>query len=569
MSQNKPWLTNYDPGIPHTLRPYPQRTLYDVLEESARQRPEHPAMIFQGSRISYRRLSRESDAFAAALVDLGLAPGDRVALMLPNSPQMIIALVGAWKAGAIVSPLNPLYTGHELIHALNATGARIAVVLSPFYEKVKGFQRQTALREIIVTNIKEYLPWRKRVLFSLFREKPEGHRVTVGPRDHSLSHLLHLKQGASRPRASVDPNDAALLMFTGGTTGKPKAALSSHRALLMASMQIVAWLGDLNQPWRDVHLLLMPMFHTYGCIGAFGTAVVGRHTMAIVPNPRDLDAVIETIQATGPAYVAGVPTLFVALLAHPTVRANKVDFTSIKLCISGAAPLLAETKRRFEQLTGGRLIEGYALTESVMGAVLTPVKGHDREGAIGMPLPDVEIRIVDPKDSTQARKAGQPGEILLRAPQLMLGYWGQPTETAAVIRDGWLHTGDIGYLDEDGYLTLVDRAKALIKPSGFQVWPREVEEVIATHPDVVEVGVAGVPDARRGEAVKAWVVLKSNAQLTAAELRAYCREYLAAYKVPRRVAFVDELPKSSVGKVLRRQLTAMETKRENQPRVEA
>jgi long-chain acyl-CoA synthetase len=302
------------------------------------------------------------------------------------------------------------------------------------------------------------------------------------------------------------------------------------------------------------------MFHAYGNLGILSAALVGHHPLVLVPNPRDMDDLVDTIHEVRPAMLPGVPTMYIALLNHPKVRAGQVDFSSIKLCFSSAAALLAETKNRFEALTGGRIVEGYGLTESMVAAVITPAHGAYKPGSVGLPLPDVEVRIVDADNGRGVLSPGQVGEIVMRAPQLMQGYWQRPAETADVLRDGWLYTGDLGYADEDSYLFIVDRKKDLIKPNGFQVWPREVEEVIASHPSVEEVGVAGIPDKLRGEAVKAWVVLREGEKVTGAQIRAYCRELLVSYKVPRYVAFRDSLPKSMVGKVLRRELVAEATK---------
>jgi long-chain acyl-CoA synthetase len=554
----KPWFKSYDEGVPHTLKPYPRKTLLDVVSETARERPNHPAFLFKGAQVSYTQLERESDAFAAAVAEMGVQKGDRVALLLPNCPQAIIAQFGAWKAGAIVAPLNPLYTERELEHALNECGAETAVALSPFYAKLKALQPRTPVQRVIATNIKEYLPPLLRLLFTLFKEKKEGHRITLQAADLWLGDLLRRHAGAPRPDVPVEPDDPALLLFTGGTTGTPKAALSIHQALVMSGMQYKAWFGETLVDWEDSIMANMPLFHTYGQCGVMATALMGHHPLALVPNPRDLDDMLATIRRVRPAFLPGVPTLFIALLNHPDVRAGKADLSSLKLCISGAAPLLAETKRRFEALTGGRIVEGYSLTEAVMAGIMTPVRGTYKEGAVGLPLPDVEIRIVDADTGRTDLPPGEVGEILIRAPQLMVGYWQRPEETANVLREGCLSTGDLGYLDEDGYLHIVDRKKDVIKPSGFQVWPREVEEVIADHPAVAEVGVAGVPDDYQGEAVKAWVVLQDGQSLTADELRAYCREKLAAYKVPKHVEFRRELPKSMVGKVLRRELVAAE-----------
>ena len=554
----KLWLKSYDPGLPHTLKPYPERTILDVVNETVRLRPEHTALIFKGTRMSYAQLERLSDAFGNALVAQGVQKGDRVALLLPNSPQAIIGQLGAWKAGAIVAPLNPLYTERELEYALNECGAETVVVLTPFYNKLKSLQPRTRVRLVIATNIKEYLPLHLRLLFTLLKEKREGYRITLQPGDLWMSDLLKQHGNAHRPNVPIAPKDPALLLFTGGTTGTPKAALGTHHAIVISAMQLHAYAGTVLNDWEDTLTLVMPMFHVYGNMG-MSTSLVARWPMAVVPNPRDIDDLIATIAKTRPAVLHGVPTLFIALLNHPDVQADKVDFKSMKVCYSAAAPLLAETKNRFEALTGGWLLEAYAMTETMLAAVVCPTHGVYKEGSTGIPLPDVEVRIADVETGEGSLPPGQIGEILIRAPQIMVGYWHRPTETANMIRDGWVYTGDIGYLDEDGYLFIVDRKKDLIKPSGFQVWPREVEEVIASHPAVAEVSVAGVPDVYQIEAVKAWIVLRENQQVTADEIRTFCREKLAGYKVPKHVEFRDSLPKTMVGKVLRRELSTEET----------
>jgi long-chain acyl-CoA synthetase len=554
--ERKPWLGHYDEGVPHTLRPYPDRTLLDVVSETARQRPDHPALIFKGARLPYAELERLSDAFAAALVAQGVQKGDRVALLLPNCPQFVIAQLGVWKAGAIAALINPLYTESELEHMLEGCGARTAVVLSRFYDKVQPLCQCTELSCVIATNIKTHLPPFLRLLFTLFRERKEGHRATLRADDPWMGDLLRQYAGAPRPDLAVGPDDPALLLFTGGTTGTPKGALGTHGGLLAAGMQLNAWFGVELVDWEDIIMLIMPLFHVYGNVGILVTGLVGRNPLALVPDPRDLDDLVATIRRVRPAFVPGVPTLFNALLNRSDVQAGKVDLRSVKLCISGASPLLAETRRRFETLTGGRMAEVYALTESMAAAIIGPVHGRHKEGAVGLPVPDVEVRVTDVDTGEGSLPAGEVGEILIRAPQVMRRYWQRPDETANTLRDGWLFTGDLGYLDEEGYLFIVDRKKDLIKPSGFQVWPREVEEVIASHPAVDQVGVAGVPDPYQGEAVKAWVVLRGGEQVTVDELRAHCREKLVAYKVPRQIEFRDSLPMSHLGKVLRRELAA-------------
>src|SRR5512136_511795 len=557
----RPWFKSYDPTLPRTLRPYPEKTVLDVISETARERPDHPALIFKGTRLTYAKLAQLTDAFGAALVALGVKKGDRVALLLPNSPQAVIAQIGAWKAGAIVAPLNAIYTERELEYALNEIGAETVIVLNPFYHKVKSLQPRTSVKRVIATNIKDYLPPMLKVLFTLAKEKKEGYRITLQPGDAWMSELIK-RHANSKPKVQVGPQDPALLLFSGGTTGLPKAALGTHQAVVMTSMQLRAYASAILEDWKDILTWVMPNFHVYGNM-AMNTSFVARWTMAVVPNPRDINDLVETIQKVRPSCLHGVPTLFIALLNHPKVKAGKVDIKSMKICWSAAAPLMAETKHRFESLTGGWLLEAYAMTETMLAAVCCPVHGQYKEGSVGLPLPDVDLRIVDVESGEQTLALGQVGEIIIQAPQVMVGYWEHPTETANMIRNGWVYTGDLGYMDEDGYLFIVDRKKDLIKPGGFQVWPREVEEVIATHPAVAEVSVAGVPDSYQGEAVKAWVVLRAGRKATVDELRAYCKGKLAGYKVPRQIEFRDSLPKSMVGKVLRRELVKDEIASKN------
>jgi long-chain acyl-CoA synthetase len=329
--------------------------------------------------------------------------------------------------------------------------------------------------------------------------------------------------------------------------------IGSHRGLLMTGCQLHAWFSVVFKDWEDVMIGNMPFFHAYG-LACLAGALVGGNPLALVPDPRDMIDLLDTIHRHQAALLPGVPSLFIALCKQPRVQSGQADLHSLKLCVCGAAPLMQETKTRFENLTGGKLVDCYSLTEALVAAIITPVLGEYKPGSVGVPLPDIEVRITEVESGTGTLPAGQVGEILMRAPNLMQGYWQRPQETAEAIRDGWLFTGDLGYLDEDGYLFIVDRKKDLIKPGGKQVWPREVEEVLATHPDVDEVGVAGVPDERFGELVKAWVVLKPGRQVTPGELRAYCKESLAPYKIPKEFEFRDNLPKSGVGKVLRREL---------------
>jgi long-chain acyl-CoA synthetase len=558
----KPWLGHYDPGVPATLAPYPSRTLLDFVADAARTLPDHPALLFKGSTITYGSLERLSDACASAFTALGVTRGDRLALLLPNCPQFFIAELGAWKIGAIVAPLNPIYADAEVEAALREGGATIMVTLTRYYNRVKRVQARTAIRQVIATNIKEYFPPLLRTLFTLFRETKDGDRVELTAGDHDLATLLTRHQQDALARARPAPEDPAVLLMSGGTTGTAKAALGTHSAYVFAGLQIKAWNTSVLSGRHDVCFVPLPLFHVYANVGVQALAFVSGATLALVPNPRDLKDLLATMRRVKPTFFNGVPTLYIALLNQPDVQRGKFDFKSIRICFSGAAALMADTKQRFESLTGGRIVEGYSLTEGMMALCVNPAQGPNKLGSVGMPLPDVSVRIYDADGGTRMLGASEVGEICIAAPQLMAGYWNQPGETALALRDHededgtrrWLHTGDLGYLDEDGYLFIVDRKKDMIKTSGFQVWPREIEEVLATHPAVAEVGVAGTSDPIKGEVVHAWVVLRARQSATEQDLRAYCRERLAPYKVPVRVMFRDTLPKTMVGKVLRRVL---------------
>ncbi len=559
---NTPWLDHYDSGIPHTIGTYPDKTLVDFLAQHAAARPEAAAIAFKGRHLTFRELDAESDALAAAFTALGINAGDRVALLLPNCPQFLIAEFAAWKIGAIAAPQNPLYTERELEETLGTTKPETIVVLTPFYERVKECQTATSIKRVIVTNIKEYLPPLLKIAFTLLKEKKDGHLITLQKGDLRLQDLI--RSGAATPKrpSLAKPDEAAVVLMSGGTTGTAKAVISTHRGLVMAGTQLSTWLGEPLAARHPSIMLPLPLFHTYGCAGAQSMSIINGIPLVLVPNPRDIGDVLQTIHHEKPALFCSVPTLFSAILEHPSVKRGKIDFSSVAGCFSGAAPLMAETKKRFELLTGGRIVEGYSLTEATMACCVNPFAGTNKIGSVGLPLPDISVKIVDADEPDHEMGTGLLGEIILSAPQLMPGFWNNPAETADALRlrsDGslWLHTGDLGRFDDEGYLFLVDRKKDLIKTSGFQVWPREIEEVIASHPSVAEVGVAGVPDERRGEVVRAWVVLRSDMPpVDQAQLRAFCKERLAPYKVPVQVEFRSELPKTMIGKVLRRALVA-------------
>ncbi|MCH7610232.1 MAG: long-chain fatty acid--CoA ligase [Chloroflexi bacterium] len=558
------WHQHYDEGVPSEIK-VPEIRLHDFLEQSARDFPDRPCTIFKGAEISYREMNELTDRLAAGLVELGVMKGDRVAIFMPNSPQFVIAFYGILKAGGVVVATNPLYTHREIKHQMKDSGAQIMLAMSNFYNTVKEVQSETDLKRLIVTNIKEYLPPHLRVLFSLLKERSGGHRVTLAAGDEWLQEVLDAYTREDRPQLDIDPDDTALFQYTGGTTGLSKGAVGLHRNLVANTLQGAAWLTPVQgAPGEGVTLMAIPMFHVYGLIVGMTVAVQSGSAMVMIPNPRDLKDVLTSIDKYKPNIYPGVPAMYNAINNHPDVLAGKYDLSSIKACISGSAPLLRETKMKFEELTGGKLVEGFGLTESLVATHSNPIMGENRIGSIGLPFPNVDSRIVSLDDEVTVLEPDEVGELVIQSPSIMKGYHDMPTETANTLRDGWLYTGDIAYMDEDGYFYIVDRKKEMIKPSGFQVWPREVEEVIAENPKVLEVGVAGVTDDYRGETVKAWVVLKPGETATVDELRDWCRDRLAAFKVPTQVEFREELPKTTVGKILRRELV-----RQHKERVEA
>lgn len=550
-----PWRKHYDEGVPYTLE-YPEVPLFHFLEETARKSPEATCTIFKGARISFGEMNALTDRLAAGLASLGVKKGDRVGIFMPNTPQFVMAYYAALKAGATVVATSPLYGPKEIEHQSNDAGIEIMLVMSNFYNKIKAVQPHTGIKKVVVTNIKETLPPLLGFMFGLLKEKKDGHRVQLQPGDVWMQELIAGFKPEDRPKVEVGPEDKALFQYSGGTTGVPKAAIALHRNLVANTLQIKAWMPKLEYG-KEVTLMAIPLFHVYGMVAGMNFSIASGAAMVMVPNPRDIPDVLNNIQKYRATIFPGVPTLYNAINHHPDVKAGKYDLTSIKACISGSAPLLRETKERFEALTGGKLFEGYGLSEAPTATHCNPLEGVNKEGSIGLPLPDVEVRIVSLEDGVTVMPPESIGEIVIRGPQVMYGYHNMPTETANTLRDGWLYTGDIGRMDEDGYFYIVDRKKELIKPSGFQVWPREVEEVIQSHPKVLEVGVAGVPDEKRGETVKAWIVVQKGEQLTAEEIRDFCKQHLAVYKVPTHVEFIDELPKTNVGKVLRRELVRM------------
>lgn len=550
--EDRPWLKHYDKGVPHTLT-YPAEPLFYFLEESARKYPDAPCTIFKGATITFKEMNALTDRIAAAVAGLGVKKGDRVGIFMPNTPQFVMTYFGILKAGGVVVATNPMYTPPEIIHQANDSGIEIMFVMSNFYNTIKAAQPKTKIKKMVVTNIKEALPPVLKVLFTLAKEKKGGFRIKLEPGDIWFQDLLAQYKPEDRPKVQVSPEDTAIFQYSGGTTGVSKAAIAMHKNLVADTLEIKSWMVDLNEG-KEILLMAIPLFHVYGMVAGMNFALAAAASMIMVPNARDLHDVLENIQKYKPTIFPGVPTLYNALNNHPDVVSGKFSLASIKACLSGSAPLMRETKERWESLSGGKLFEGFGLSEAPTATHCNPLLGENRTGSIGLPLPDVDCRIISLDDGKTVLPVGEIGELVIKGPMVMKGYHNMPTETENTLRDGWLYTGDIARMDEDGYFYIVDRKKELIKPGGYQVWPREVEEALTANPKVVEAGVAGIPDPYRGETVKAWIVLKPGVTMTEDEVKTWCKERLAAFKVPTHIEFRSELPKTTVGKILRREL---------------
>lgn len=568
--ETKPWHQHYDPGVPASIEYPPQPTDY-FLRQTATKYPENPALVFGGMApllgeqhhtITYRQLDQLVDAFAAGLQQLGLQKGDRVALYMPNCPQMVIAYYATLRAGGVVVPSNPLYVAREIEHQLKDSGATFAVVLSLMYANIKQVRRNTKLKHVIVTTIKEYFPGLLRTLFSLAKEKKTGHRVDISG-DAATSWFQNVLTTAPQSPAPVNiaPDDTAVLMYTGGTTGVPKGAQLTHRNIVANAIQAAHWLsGAGTKDGAEVMMTALPLTHCYAMTVCMNLAVFFGHRQILIPNPRDFDHLLNAINIHKPTLFPGVPTLYTRINNDPGVQAGKYDVKSIKACLSGAAGLPEEVQREFQRITQGKLVEGYGLSEASPVTHANPLGSGGRIGTIGLPLPDTDVKIFDAATEEDELGPGEAGILCIHGPQVMKGYWNMPTETANTLRthaDGkvWLHTGDIAEMSDDGYFRIVDRKKEMILAAGgFNVYPRDIEDRLYEHPAVLEAAAIGVPVGGVNQRAKAFVVLKAGETVTETELIEWCKIGLAQYKVPKFIEFRAELPKTMVGKILRREL---------------
>jgi long-chain acyl-CoA synthetase len=551
---NRPWLQHYDPGVPQVAKfedvPVPQ-----FLERTAGTHPDVTALVFLNGRLSYRELKDQVDRLATALAALGVAKDSRVAIQLPNLPQTVIAYYATLRLGAQAVLTNPLYTTREMEHQWKDAGCRVAIVTDfTFDQKIKDHRSELPILHYVIASIPEYLRFPLNVLAPLKLKKQKPHpaiaKVAPGAGIHFFKELI-ARTEPRPPAVTIGMDDIGVLQYTGGTTGVSKGAMLTQRNLSYNVQQARAWLPALRVG-EEVMLSALPIFHVFGMTVCMNLPVFIAGTMVLLPNPRDIPALIKAIEKRRVTIAPLVPALFNAINQFPGVERR--DLKSVKVCVSGSAPLSVDVQQRFESLTGGKICEGFGLTETSPITHINPLQGLRKIGTIGVPVTGTDCRIVDMEAGTRDLPPGQEGELLIRGPQVMRGYWNKPGETANVLRDGWLYTGDLAVMDTDGFFKIVGRKKEMIDASGYKVYPDEVDRVLMSHPAVLEAATIGVPDTKRGETVKSFVVLRPGMSATAEVLTAHARESLAPYKVPKEIEFRAELPKSAALKILRREL---------------
>ncbi|HEY3315950.1 MAG TPA: long-chain fatty acid--CoA ligase [Bacillota bacterium] len=548
------WHKSYEPEVRPSID-YPQVPVYQFVYDSASKRPDGTAIIFFNRKFTYRWLKDQVDKFATAMTAMGVKKGDRVAIMLPNCPQVVIAYYGALRAGATVVLTNPMYVDRELEFQMNDSGAETIVILDHLWPRLDKVRAKTPLKRLIIAGMAEYMPF---PLSALYPIKARRDKLVVGvqPGSGAIAFKDLVAKYAAAPSAVTHDlgGDAAVLQYTGGTTGTAKGAVLTHKNLVANVMQCREWFH--KSRWgEEVMVGALPLFHSYGMTSVMNMATFLGSSMILLPRFVVKD-VLENIQRHKATIFCGAPTMYVACNNYPEIK--KYNLKSIESCISGSAALMAETQNKFQEITQGKLVEGYGLSESTPVTHANPIWGKGRIGSIGLPVPDTDAKIVDLETGQRDLPPGEVGELVIKGPQVMKGYWNRSDETAKTLRDGWLYTGDIAKMDEEGYFYVVDRKKDMIIAGGFNIYPRDVEEILFEHPKVLEAAVAGVPDPYRGETVKAYVILKPGETATPEEIIQFCRDHMAAFKAPRQVEFRTSLPKTIVGKVLRRVLVEEE-----------
>ena len=550
----RPWLKSYAPGIPESLK-YEVMTVVDGMEKTCDEFPDNNALIFIDAKITYKQFRSMVNSFANALIDMGVNPGDKVAMLLPNVPQIAIATYAAWKIGAVVVMNNPLYSDRELEYQLNNSESSVLVCLDLLGPRMIELMPKTPVKKIVVAHIRDHLNFPKKQLLPIVA-KDKHRKIPKTENVYEWSDLLK-KYPDDDPGNKARFEDLASLQYTGGTTGVSKGVMLTHKNLSCNVQQIVAWFPGFEKG-KLTELGVLPFFHSFGLTTVMNLSIWQGWTDVLIPRPEP-DAILEAVSKYKVNFYPAVPTMYVGVLNHPDI--NKYDLSSIEGCFSGAAPLPVEVIKEFEEKTGAQICEGYGLSETSPVATINPYGGETRAGSIGLPISDTEMRLVDLEEGTRDVGPDEPGEVIIKGPQVMVGYYNMPEETEKTLKNGWLYTGDIGKLDENGYFYIVDRKKDMIIAGGYNIYPRDIDEVLFEHPQIVEACAVGIPDEYRGETVKAFVVLKSGASLTEEEIINYCKDKLAKYKVPKMIDFIDELPKSGVGKILRKELRQMEMER--------
>ena len=547
--EEKPWLKHYNDTVPAHLT-YPSMGIDEILRKSAQRYASNTALVFGGNSISYQELDNLVDRFASALHALGIRKGDRVSLLLPNCPQMVIAFYSIFRLGAIAVPANPLYQEREIVYQIHNAGSKALLTLDLLYPKVSSMRDQTHCAHIIITSIKDYLPPLKKMLYPLLQMRSD-HKVRIGKGAGILSFKdLIADASVAPPPVTIFPEDSAILQYTGGTTGISKGAVITHRNIVSNTVQIGGWYYSIKKG-EEVILTILPLFHTYGLAVCMNLSIATGNCMVLIPRFVAKD-VLKAIQDYRVTFFPGIPVLYAALNNYRDIK--KWNLSSVNYCVSGSAPLPIPVIEQFEKLTGGIILEGYGLTEASPVTHSNPIHRARKVGSIGLPLADTDCKIVDIEDGGREVALGEAGELCIKGPQVMKEYWNMPSETALTLRDGWLYTGDIARIDEDGYFYIIDRKKDMIISEGFNIYPNEIDEVVAAHPKVFDAAAVGVPDRLRGERVVLYVVLREGEKASQEELLGFCKERLAKFKVPKKVVFREELPKTPVGKVLRRVL---------------
>jgi len=547
----KLWYKSYAPGVPKSLD-YERTTISEALTRSAENFPNHTALNYMGKKITYAELDRLVNSFARALQDLGIQEGDKVGVCLPNIPQVIISNLAIFRIGGVTVQNNPLYTERELTYQLNDSDARIVITLAMLIPRMEKIKSETKIEKIIGCHVNTYLPFPKKQLFPFV--KKDMYRKVVPTKDIKVFKDLIGHYSSAPVKECSKWDELGALLYTGGTTGISKGVMLSHANLSCNVQQTAAWFSDLKRG-EEKTVGNFPVFHIAGFSVTQNFIIWQAWENILVPRPEP-KIIIEILKNYRPTILPGVPTIYIGLLADPDFR--KLNLSFIKGFFSGAAPLAADTIRDLKDCTGAMMCEAYGLTETTPFVTITPWGGTNKPGTVGIPLSDTDIRIVDVNDPEKELPIDEVGEIVIKGPQIMMGYYKNPEETAKVLKDGWLYSGDMGYFDEHGYLKIIDRKKDLIIAGGYNIYPVELDGVLFDHPKILEACTIGVHDDYRGETIKAFVVVKKGEALAEEEVITYCRENLAPYKVPKIIEFIDELPKSAVGKVLRRKLKEME-----------